>query len=49
MVTKLGEIATNIGQIVKKVPYIDPSLKNKEVDKLFTENPNTRGISCRTS
>ncbi|RHW34976.1 GGDEF domain-containing protein [Lysinibacillus yapensis] len=35
---------SNIGRIAKKVPYISPSLKNKEVDKLFTEKPNLRGI-----
>ncbi len=44
MVTKIGEVATNIGGIVKKVPYISPSVKNKEVDKLFTDNPDIRGI-----
>nr|WP_106781709.1 GGDEF domain-containing protein [Lysinibacillus timonensis] len=43
MVTKIGEVA-NIGRIVNKVPYISPSVKNKEVDKLFTENPSVRGI-----
>lgn len=44
MVTEIGEVETNIGKIVKKVPYIDPSVKNKEVDKMFTANPNMRGI-----
>lgn len=44
MMTKTDEVVSNIGRIVKKVPYISPSLKNKEVDKLFTENPNLRGI-----
>jgi GGDEF domain-containing protein len=44
MVTNLGEIATHIGKIVKNVPYIVPSVKNKEVDKLFTNNPDTRGL-----
>lgn len=35
---------SNIGQIVKTVPSISPTLKNKEVDKLFTENPDLRGL-----
>lgn len=44
MMTKTGEAVSNIGRIVKAVPTISPSLKNKEVDKLFTENPDLRGI-----
>lgn len=44
MMTKNGEAVSNIGRIAKTVPYISPSVKNKEVDKLFTENPNLRGI-----
>jgi len=44
MMTKTGETVSNIGRIVKMVPSISPSLKNKEVDKLFTENPDLRGI-----
>ncbi|WP_146551140.1 GGDEF domain-containing protein [Rummeliibacillus sp. SL167] len=39
-----GVVVTTIGQIVKTVPSIDPTVKNKEVDKLFVENPNMRGI-----
>ncbi|MFC7686028.1 GGDEF domain-containing protein [Ureibacillus sp. GCM10028918] len=42
--TKTGEAVSNIGRIVKAVPSISPTLKNKEVDKLFTENPDMRGI-----
>lgn len=44
MVTNIGEVTTNIGGIVKKVPFINPFVKNKEVDKLFTDNPNIRGL-----
>lgn len=44
MMAKIEEGMLNIGRIVKTVPYIAPSLKNKEVDKLFNENPNLRGI-----
>lgn len=44
MVTNVGEVATNIGRIVKKVPSIDPTVKNKEVDKLFTDEPTLRGL-----
>lgn len=44
MVTKKIEMVTNIGRIAKAVPYIEPYVKNKEVDKLFTQNPNIRGI-----
>ena len=35
---------TNIGGIIEQSPYIPPSMKNKEVDKYFTENPNVQGI-----
>lgn len=44
MVTKKGKMVMNIGIIAKKVPYIEPSMKNKEIDQLFTKNPNLRGI-----
>ncbi|MDN4495629.1 GGDEF domain-containing protein [Ureibacillus aquaedulcis] len=44
MMTKIDEVVSNIGRIVKAVPSISPTLKNKEVDKLFTENPDMRGI-----
>ena len=44
MMTKTGEVVSNIGRIVKIVPSISPTLKNKEVDKLFTNNPDLRGI-----
>jgi len=44
MMTNTGEVVSNIGRIVKVVPVISPSLKNKEVDNLFSENPNLRGI-----
>lgn len=44
MMTKSNEVVLNIGRIVKTVPYISPSLKSKEVDKLFTENSDLRGI-----
>lgn len=37
-------VKTTIGQIVKPVPAIDPTVKNKEVDKLFTEDSNLRGL-----
>lgn len=35
---------TNIGEIVETVPSINPFMKNKEVDTLFTENPKIQGI-----
>ncbi|TSI06200.1 GGDEF domain-containing protein [Lysinibacillus sp. BW-2-10] len=41
---KKGKVVTNIGRIAKTVPYIDPFVKNKEIDKLFTENPDMRSI-----
>ncbi|SOC18093.1 diguanylate cyclase (GGDEF)-like protein [Ureibacillus xyleni] len=44
MVKTSSVVSTNIGRIVKAAPYISPSVKNKEVDKIFTENPNIRGI-----
>lgn len=44
MMTKTVEVVSNIGRIVKTVPSISPTLKNKEVDKLFTDNPDLRGI-----
>ncbi|WP_404427241.1 GGDEF domain-containing protein [Ureibacillus chungkukjangi] len=44
MMTKTGEAVSNIGRIVNTVPSISPTLKNKEVDKLFTDNPDLRGI-----
>lgn len=34
----------NIGGIVEKVPCINQSMKNKEVDKIFNENPTLQGI-----
>lgn len=44
MVANLGEMVTNIGEIAKKVPTISPNMKNKQVDEIFTKNPNMRGI-----
>ncbi|MFJ7951622.1 GGDEF domain-containing protein [Lysinibacillus sp. NPDC096418] len=34
----------NIGEVIENVPCIDESVKNKEVDFLFTQNPTLRGI-----
>ena len=39
-----GGMLTNIGEIVKLMSYIDPYLKCKDVDKLFSDNPDMRCI-----
>lgn len=37
-------MVTIIGDIVEKTKTINPSVKNKEIDKLFTENPQLQGL-----
>ncbi|MFJ7737310.1 hypothetical protein ACIQ2D_13355 [Lysinibacillus sp. NPDC097287] len=37
-------MAMKIGEVIEIVPCIDESVKNKEVDLLFTQNPTLRGI-----
>lgn len=39
-----GGMLTTIGEIVKSMPYIDPNLKCKDVDKLFSDNPDMRCV-----
>ncbi|MEJ9280085.1 GGDEF domain-containing protein [Ureibacillus thermosphaericus] len=44
MLTYTNVSAMKIGRIAKKVPSVGPKVKSKEVDRLFSENPNLRGI-----
>lgn len=39
-----GGMLTSIGEIVKSMPYIDPNVKCRDVDQMFSDNPDMRCI-----